>query len=366
MQKIINLDLGSRSYDIVIARSAVNRINEFLNANSKKYSKVFIISDENVAKLHLTHLQSKINHNNTVETIIVDAGESAKSFSVFEGVCNQVLTKGANRNSLIVAFGGGVVGDLAGFVASVIMRGIDFIQIPTTLLSAVDSSVGGKTAINSKAGKNLIGAFYQPKLVLIDLDFLQTLPQRELKAGYAEVVKYGLIGDAKFFEYLQVNYQKIFAGDDETLMYIIAQSCQAKADIVTQDEKEKGLRAMLNLGHSFGHVLESDTNYSNILNHGEAVAIGMVMAAQMSANLGYLNPDKIDIITNHLTKAGLNLNLLSIKKDWNRDNFANILQKDKKNDAGELNFVLLRDIGSAFVAKDIDIAEFYNVIDRYL
>lgn len=365
MQKIINLDLGTRSYDIVISRSASDRINKFLSENSKIYSKIFIISDENVANLHLSDLKSKIEHNFALESLIVPAGESSKSFDVFQEVCDEVLNRGADRNSLIIAFGGGVVGDLAGFVASVIMRGIDFIQIPTTLLAAVDSSVGGKTAINSKAGKNLIGAFYQPKLVLIDLDFLQTLPQREMRAGYAEVVKYGLIADVEFFEYLQANYKKIFTRDDETLTYIIAKSCQAKADIVAQDEKEKGVRALLNLGHSFGHVLESDTNYSNSLNHGEAVAIGMVMAAQMSANLGFLHPAKVDIISDHLIKSGLNLDLMAIKKDWNRNNFANILQKDKKNSAGKLNFILLNEIGSAFVAKDVDINEFYKVVDSY-
>ncbi len=365
MKKIINLDLGSRSYDIIISRSATEQLKAFLADNVKKYSKIFIISDENVAKLHLENLKSKIDHNFAVESLIVNAGEPSKSFDVFQEVCDEVLNKGADRNSLIIAFGGGVVGDLAGFVASVIMRGVDFIQIPTTLLAAVDSSVGGKTAINSKAGKNLIGAFYQPKLVLIDLDFLQTLPQREMRAGYAEIVKYGLIADANFFEYLQANYKKIFAGDDEALTYVIAKSCQTKADIVAQDEKEKGVRALLNLGHSFGHVLESDTGYSEALNHGEAVAIGMVMAAQMSANLGYLQSDRVNIIADHLTEAGLNLDLLAIKKDWNRENFANILQKDKKNSAGKLNFILLDEIGSAFVAKDIDISEFYKVVDSY-
>lgn len=366
MQKIINLNLGIRSYEIVIARSAIERINDFLEKKSKNYTKIFIISDDNVAKLHLSTLESRIKHNFAIETLVVPSGESSKSFNIFEQICDEVLNRGADRSSLIIALGGGVVGDLAGFVASVVMRGIDFIQIPTTLLSAVDSSVGGKTAINSKAGKNLIGAFYQPKLVLIDLNFLQTLPNRELRAGYAEVVKYGLIADREFFDYLQDRYQDIFTGNDEVLMHIIDKSCQIKADIVAQDEKEQGVRALLNLGHSFGHVLESDTNYSDILNHGEAVAIGMLMAAQMSANLGHLHQSKVEIIANHLVGAGLNLELLSIKKDWNRDAFAKILQKDKKNSSGKLNFVLLNDIGSAFLAKDIDIQEFYKVIDSYI
>lgn len=366
MENKVKLDLGEKSYDIVIARSAVTKLGEFLANGSAKYSKIFIVTDDNVANLHLETVKAQINQSYLVETLVVHSGESSKGFSTLEALCEEILSKGVDRKSLIIALGGGVIGDLAGFVASIIMRGIDFVQIPTTLLSAVDSSVGGKTAINAKAGKNLIGSFYQPKLVLCDLTFLDSLPDREIKAGYAEVLKYGLIGDSDFFEYLSANYQKIFDRDDEVLTKIITKSCQAKAEIVALDEKEHGVRALLNLGHSFGHVLEFETGYSNILNHGEAVAVGMLMAAKMSVNLGHLSQNECDQIESHLNQVGLNIDLISLKNDWNKDNFANILTKDKKNSAGKLNFVLLKGIGKAFVAKDIDVSEFYKVIDRFI
>ena len=366
MENKVNLALGEKSYDIIINRGAITRLNDFLQNGGRKYSKIFIISDVNVANLHLETVRAQINSSYQVENLIIKSGESSKSFSALEALCEGILSRGVDRKSLIIAFGGGVIGDLAGFVASIILRGIDFVQIPTTLLSAVDSSVGGKTAINAKAGKNLIGSFYQPKLVLCDLAFLDSLPDRELRAGYAEVLKYGLIEDKEFFDYLQKNYRKILDRDDESLATIITRSCQIKAEIVSLDEKEHGIRALLNLGHSFGHVLESETGYSNILNHGEAVAIGMLMAAKMSVNLGYLSQNECDLIENHLNKVGLNIDLLAIKNDWNKENFAKILQKDKKNSAGKLNFVLLNKIGEGFVAKDVAIEEFYRVVDGFI
>ncbi len=362
----IKLDLGKKSYDIVIGRGVVAGIGDFLQNSDKNYSKIFIISDENVADLYLETVRQSIDLSYGVENIIIGSGESSKGFDAFKAVCEAILTKGVDRNSLIIALGGGVIGDLSGFVASVILRGIDFIQIPTTLLSAVDSSVGGKTAINSKAGKNLIGSFYQPKLVLCDLAFLDSLPKRELKAGYAEVLKYGLIEDIEFFNYLEKDYERILSKKDDALEKIITRSCEIKADIVSNDEKEHGVRALLNFGHSFGHVLESETNYSNILNHGEAVAVGMLMAAKMSVNLGYLAQDEYVKIETHLKKTGLNIDLLTIKNDWKKENFAKILQKDKKNSNGRLNFILLNAIGDAFVAKDIAVEEFHKVIDEFI
>ena len=366
MENKVKLNLGEKSYDIVIARSAITKLEEFLAKSTNKYSKIFIITDDNVAKLHLSTVKAQINQDYQVESLIVKSGESAKGFSTLEVLCEEILIKGVDRKSLIIALGGGVIGDLSGFAASIIMRGVDFVQIPTTLLSAVDSSVGGKTAINTKAGKNLIGSFYQPKLVLCDLAFLDSLPDREIRAGYAEVLKYGLIGDADFFSYLSKNYQKIFDRDDEALTKIIVKSCESKAHIVSLDEKEQGVRALLNFGHSFGHVLESETGYGDLLNHGEAVAVGMLMAAKMSVNLGHLSQDECDKIEHHLNLANLNIDLNSLKNDWKKENFANILMKDKKNSSGKLNFILLNKIGEAFVAKNIDVKHFHSVIDEFI
>ncbi len=366
MENKIKLDLGEKSYNISIKRGAIEILGDFLENSNKKYSKIFIISDENVADLHLETVRLNIDDSYEVENIIIGSGESSKGFDAFKAVCETILTKGVDRNSLIIALGGGVIGDLSGFVASVILRGIDFVQIPTTLLAAVDSSVGGKTAINSKSGKNLIGSFYQPKLVLCDLAFLDSLPDRELRAGYAEVLKYGLIEDSDFFEYLESDFERVLTKKDDALAKIITRSCQVKADIVSKDEKEHGIRALLNFGHSFGHVLESETNYSDILNHGEAVAVGMLMAARMSVNLGHLAQEECDKIETHLAKTGLNIDLLSVKNDWNKEGFTKILQKDKKNSNGKLNFVLLRRIGEAFIAKDIDVEEFHRVIDGFI
>jgi len=247
---------------------------------------------------------------------VVKSGESSKSFAVFEEVCEEILQKNIDRNTLLIAFGGGVVGDLTGFCASILLRGIDFIQIPTTLLAMVDSSVGGKTAINSRGGKNLIGSFYQPKLVLCDINFLETLSIRQFRAGYAEIVKYGFIYDKNFFEFLDENLAEIFNKNLQILQKIITRSCEIKSQIVGRDEKENGERALLNFGHTFGHIFETETNYSNEILHGEAVAIGMIMASQMSLNLGLLNADEYQKISNHLQKSGFELNLKNIRQNW--------------------------------------------------
>ncbi|MSP33993.1 MAG: 3-dehydroquinate synthase, partial [Rickettsiales bacterium] len=302
MNNEIALNLGEKSYKIRIGAGEINYLPNFLQ--QKNYSKIFIITDENVARLHLAQLESILQGLN-ITTIKVASGEQSKSFASLEKTCEEILQQNVDRKSLIIAFGGGVVGDLAGFIASILLRGVDFIQVPTTLLACVDSSVGGKTAINSKSGKNLIGSFYQPKLVICDLNFLATLPQREFRAGYAEALKYGLIDDAEFFDFLDQNLDKIFVidqngsqknfvankqnsqeilqktftGDQKILQKIITKSCEIKARIVSQDEKENGVRALLNFGHTFAHSFENELNYSNDLLHGEAVGIGMLMAA---------------------------------------------------------------------------------------
>lgn len=353
MSKIIPVKLDERSYDIVIKKNSTEFLTEFLA--QKNYSKIFIITDENVAKLHLAKLPK-------AETIIIPAGEQTKSFAFLEKICEEILAKGIDRKSLIIAFGGGVVGDLSGFIASILLRGIDFIQIPTTLLAAVDSSVGGKTAINSKAGKNLVGSFYQPKLVLCDLEILKTLPQRELRSGYAEVVKYGFIRDKNFFEFLEKNHSKIFAHDEEFLEKIISRSCELKAEIVGRDEHESGERMLLNFGHTFGHVFETETGYSDELLHGEAVALGMAMAAKMSQNLGFIDAKTSQRIVSHLENCGFVTDPKKLRKNWNEENLLKHLAKDKKNESKNLTFILLKEIGDAFIQKAVPLQEFKNCL----
>jgi 3-dehydroquinate synthase len=365
MKNKISVTLAERSYDILIGANAVEKLADFLGP--KNYSKIFIITDENVAKWHLSRLEQVLqNVEIPIEKIITKSGEQTKSFLFLEKICEEILAKGVDRKSLIIAFGGGVIGDLSGFVASILLRGIDFIQIPTTLLAAVDSSVGGKTAINSKSGKNLIGSFYQPKLVICDLNFLKTLSQRELRSGYAEVVKYGFIRDENFFEFLEKNYQKIFDLDEEVLTKIIYNSCQIKADIVGRDERESNERALLNFGHTFGHVFETETNYSDEIFHGEAVAMGIVMAAKMSQNLKMIVEKDFLRVRSHLELVGFTLDPKKIRQNWNVNNLIKHVAKDKKNEGQNLTFILLDRIGGASVNKAVPLAEFEKVIVEFL
>lgn len=361
MKNKISVNLDERSYDIIIGKNSVEYLAEFLS--KKSYSKIFVITDENVAKLHLSRLQQVLPKAEIIKTA---AGEQTKSFSFLEKISEEILAKGIDRKSLIVAFGGGVIGDLSGFIASILLRGVDFVQVPTTLLAAVDSSVGGKTAINSKSGKNLIGSFYQPQLVICDLEFLKTLPARELRSGYAEVVKYGFIRDEKFFEYLENNYNKIFGFDEEVLTKIITRSCELKAAIVGRDEKESGERALLNFGHTFGHTFETETNYSDEILHGEAVALGMVMAAKMSQNLGMIAEKDFLRIKSHLENCGFAVDPKQIRQSWNEENLINHLYKDKKNENQNLTFILLEKVGFALVKKSVALLEFKKVLHQFL
>jgi len=280
------VDLGSRSYDITVGQTVLETIGTALPKLSKT-KRYIIVSDDTVAPLYLEKLQTILSQAAlSHEAIVLPAGEATKKIAAFEALCEDILALGIERSTVLIALGGGVIGDLTGFVASVLLRGLDFIQVPTTLLSQVDSSVGGKTGINAKAGKNLIGAFHQPLAVFIDTTTLDTLPKRELLAGYAEVVKYGLLGDADFYQWLEDNGADLLAGDEEKRTHAILTSCQAKANVVAQDEKEGGVRALLNLGHTFGHALEKECAYDGSLLHGEAVAIGMVMAFEFCAAQG--------------------------------------------------------------------------------
>jgi 3-dehydroquinate synthase len=356
---------GEKNYDILIGKNAVEYLTEFLA--KKNYSKIFVITDENVARLHLAALHTVLKKNEIeVETIITKAGEQTKSFQFLEKISEEILEKNIDRKSLIIAFGGGVIGDLSGFIASILLRGIDFIQVPTTLLAAVDSSVGGKTAINSKSGKNLIGSFYQPQLVLCDLNFLETLPVREFRSGYAEIVKYGYIFDKDFLEFLEQNQQKIFSHDEEVLNKIITRSCEIKAEIVGRDEKESGERALLNFGHTFGHIFETETNYSNEILHGEAVALGMVMAAKMSQNFSMISESDFLRVKNHLENCGFIIDPKKIRQSWSEKNLIEHLDKDKKNENKNLTFILLQNLGKGVIKKQVALAEFEKVLKEFL
>src|SRR5580704_17961345 len=290
----VHVALGARSYDIVIGRGLLASLGARITA-LRPGAKAIIVSDENVAKHHLTAAETSLSTAGIATSrVLVPPGEASKSYRVFEQVCEAVIASRIERNDLVIAFGGGVVGDLAGFVAAVLRRGLDVVQVPTTLLADVDSSVGGNTAIDSAHGKNLVGAFHQPILVLADTALLDTLPEREFRAGYAELVKYGLLGDADFFAWLEKNWREVFTGGNSSRSSArdraIAESCRAKAAIVARDERETGDRALLNLGHTFGHALEAACGFSDRLLHGEAISAGMALAFEFSARRQGLLP----------------------------------------------------------------------------
>ena len=350
--------LGERSYDIVVGSGLLGDAAAELGRVLRE-KRVFVVTDEMVAALHLAALEKSLaGAGITVETAVLSPGEQSKSFATLEWLCDRLLAAGVERGSTLVALGGGVVGDIAGFAASVILRGIDFVQVPTTLLAQVDSSVGGKTGINTAHGKNLVGSFHQPRLVLADIDVLSTLPRRELLAGYAEVVKYGLLGDADFFAWLEKNGRALIAGDPDLRREAVARSCAAKAAVVADDEREAGRRALLNLGHTFGHALEAECGYSDLLLHGEAVAVGMAMAFELSANLGLCPRADAARAIRHLASVGLPTSLSAIGgRQWKVERLIEHMRHDKKVSAGHITFVLVRGIGAAFVARDVPLDE---------
>jgi 3-dehydroquinate synthase len=351
---IVNVALGDRAYDIVIGRGQLASLGARAAA-LKPGAKVAIVSDVTVAGLHIAAADAALKAAGlSTGHIVIAAGEGSKSFVCFENVCESLIDMRVERGDLVVALGGGVVGDLAGFAAAVVRRGLDYVQVPTTLLAQVDSSVGGKTAINSRHGKNLVGAFYQPILVVADTAVLDTLPPRQFRAGYAEVVKYGLLGDAGFFAWLDANVKDVFAGG-AAREHAIATSCRMKAAIVARDEREAGERALLNLGHTFGHALEAAAGFSDRLLHGEAVALGMALAAEFSARLGVLAPEKVARAIRHLAGAGLPVSLGEVAGGVpDADRLMDLMAQDKKVKRGKLTFILLRDIGDAYIAPDID------------
>jgi 3-dehydroquinate synthase len=357
--RTIRVDLTGRGYDIAIGPGLLDRAGE-LSRPLLAAPRVTIISDRTVAPLYGARLAASFDRAGVRATsITVPPGESSKEFAAFGNLMNDLLDQRPDRKTTLLALGGGVVGDLAGFAAAVLLRGVDFIQVPTTLLAQVDSSVGGKTGINTRHGKNLVGAFYQPRLVVADTDVLGTLPRRELLAGYAEVAKYGLIDQPEFFAWCENNGADLLAGDPARRTYAIEQSCLAKARIVAADERETtDLRALLNLGHTFAHALEAETGFGPDLLHGEAVGAGMAMAFDLSARLGLCPPADAERVRRHLGAVGLPVRLRSIGGDnrrrWNAERLIGHMRGDKKAEGGKLAFILARGIGKAFVSRDVD------------
>ena len=362
-RETVEVALGDRSYEIDVGADLLPHAGHSLKPLLKR-PLVAILTDENVAAAHLETLDASLSAAGIQSsTIVLPAGEATKSYATFEDVLEKLLAAGIERNDTLIAFGGGVIGDLTGFVASVLRRGTAFAQIPTSLLAQVDSSVGGKTAINSKHGKNLVGAFHQPISVLADVNVLSTLPKRELLAGYAEVIKYGLLGDAAFFEWLESNGPKLLSGDIEARTKAIVTSCRAKAAIVAADEKEAGQRALLNLGHTFGHALEAATGYSNRLLHGEGVAIGMVLAFQLSEELGLIKSGQAERVATHLQSVGLPTKISDIPGNTpSADALLTHMFQDKKVVDGALTLVLVKDIGNAFLTKDVNRAKVFEFL----
>jgi 3-dehydroquinate synthase len=350
----IRVALAGRSYDILIGPGVLATTGAAISQAAGK-RRLVIVSDANVAALHMDRLLEAVSgHASRIDTVIVEPGESAKDIARFPALLERILDLGIDRRTLIVAFGGGVVGDLAGFAAASLLRGLDFVQIPTTLLAQIDSSVGGKTGVNTRQGKNLVGAFHQPALVLADLDLLATLPRRELLAGYGEMVKYGLIADRSFFERLEETAASLLDLDPAALTDAVATCCRMKAAIVAEDEREAGRRALLNLGHTFGHALEAETGFGATLLHGEAVALGMVLAADLSVRLGRLDRNDAGRIASHLASTGLPTTLAAIGLGpQSADRLIAHMAHDKKTMDGNLTFVVLDAIGHAAIQPGI-------------
>lgn len=357
-ERLVHVPLGERAYDILIGPGLIARAGAEIAARLKG-RRAAVITDENVGPLYLAALTESLEAAGiTVSSLVLPAGEKTKSFEHLMAVCDTVLEARVERNDMVIALGGGVIGDLSGFAAGIVRRGVRFVQVPTSLLSQVDSSVGGKTGINTRQGKNLVGVFHQADLVLADSDVLNTLSEREFRAGYAEVAKYGLIDKPDFFAWLEANWQDVFAGGPSRIE-AIALSCQAKSDVVVADEHETGARALLNLGHTFGHALEAATEYdSRRLVHGEGVAIGMVLAHQFSARLNLASYDDAARVEAHLKTVGLPTRMEEIPGDLPpAEMLMKAIGQDKKVKSGKLTFILTHGIGQSFVADDVPSSE---------
>ena len=353
-QTTVKVELGLRSYNIIIGASVIENAGAYIKQVATP-SHVIIVTDENVALHWLEKLiQSLKDENLSILTRILPPGEQTKSMNQLHSLIDWMLGQNIDRKSVVIALGGGVIGDLAGFAAAITLRGLPYIQIPTSLLAQVDSSVGGKTGVDTHHGKNLIGAFHQPKLVLADIESLSTLPKRQIVSGYAEIVKYGLINDPSFFEWCERNGSAILDGDLETIRHAVEKSCYAKAGIVAQDEFERDNRALLNLGHTFGHAFEAQTGFNDLLLHGEAVALGILCAFELSLQLGYCSGQEIERIRAHFIKMGLPTSLDSIAEpDWEPNALLAHMEKDKKTEYGKLTLILTHGIGLASIYREV-------------
>ncbi|HEY2659046.1 MAG TPA: 3-dehydroquinate synthase [Caulobacteraceae bacterium] len=355
MIRAVDVGLGERAYQVLIGPGLIDQAGAHIRPLLKR-ARTAIVADETVARLHGQRLRAVLTSAGIEATLIaIPAGEASKSFEQLAALCDALLALALDRGDLIIAFGGGVVGDLAGFAASIYKRGVDFVQIPTTLLAQVDSSVGGKTAIDTPRGKNLIGAFHQPRLVLADLDVLATLPDREVRAGYAEVVKYGMLGDFDFFQWLEAHSAAVLAREPDALAHAVHRSVTMKAEIVAEDEREAGRRALLNLGHTFGHALEAEVGFGDALLHGEAVALGCAQAFRFSAAQGLCSSQDAQRVEQAVVAAGLPARLDQIPGGpFAADRLIEHMTQDKKAEGGALTLILTRGIGDAFTAKGVD------------
>jgi 3-dehydroquinate synthase len=364
MSITVSVSLGARSYAIHIGNNILAQSGAILKPLADAAQPVPVITDETVEKLYYKSFAASLEAEGLKPVpIVIPPGEHSKSFAQLEKVIDALLAHNIERGGLVVALGGGVVGDLTGFAAGIYKRGIAFAQVPTTLLAQVDSSVGGKTAIDTARGKNLVGVFHQPRVVIADTAVLATLPKRELLSGYAEVMKYGLLGDADFFAWLEANAAKALRGDNTSMIHAVAHSCTMKAEIVSRDEREAGDRALLNLGHTFGHALEAATGYSDRLTHGEGVAIGCLLALKLSAALGLAAPAEVARVEAHLKAVGLPASINDIPGPRpNVDTLIDHMRHDKKASGGKLTFILTRGIGKAFVNGDVTEAQLKAIL----
>jgi 3-dehydroquinate synthase len=345
--KKLHVELGDRSYPIVIGRNLIGQKESYSSFITGQ--QILIVTNTTVEPLYLHQVKLALS-DYQVDVVVLPDGESYKTLDTLSLIFDSLLKHRHDRTTTLLALGGGVIGDMTGFAASAYQRGVNFIQVPTTLLSQVDSSVGGKTAVNHPLGKNMIGAFYQPSGVIVDILVLDTLPDRELSAGMAEVIKYGLSYDVQFLEWLSLNSSKILAKDPSSLIYIIEKSCHIKALVVAEDERESGVRAILNLGHTFGHAIETHQGYGNWL-HGEAVAVGMIMAVNLSSEMGFLSQQDVDRVTDIIRSYGLPTDA---PKGMTKTDFMSLMQVDKKVINGVLRLILLKELGRAYVASEYD------------
>ena len=366
LRQTVRVALDERSYDVVIGPHLLDDLAELATERFGK-TRYAIVTDQHVARLHLGVLAEILGRNDLLRTtVVLPSGEQTKSFDQLRFLSETLLSDGVERRDVVIALGGGVIGDLAGFAAAVLRRGVRYLQVPTSLLAQVDSSVGGKTAINTPQGKNLIGAFHQPGMVLADTATLATLPDREMRAGYAEVVKYGLLGDKAFYVWLEDNAARVLARDTAATVRAVTRSVQMKADIVARDETETGERQLLNLGHTFGHALEAFTGYSQRLLHGEGVAIGMCLALRLSEEIGACPPQTAARVSAHIKAMGLPTNVREIPGSElpSAEVLVDLMGQDKKVRDGQLTLILARDIGHAFITRDVVRGELQAFLER--